>query len=91
MFGLIFAAQALGRVFVSPPEMPPERLKALREAFMATMEDKQFLADAKTTQIDIVPNPGEEVDGIDRTLFGDPEGRRRARNAGVRSELIQWW
>jgi tripartite-type tricarboxylate transporter receptor subunit TctC len=64
VFGLIFAAQALGRVFVSPPEMPPERLKALREAFMATMEDKQFLADAQAAQIDIVPNPGEEVTAL---------------------------
>ena len=45
--------------------MPPERLKALREAFMATMEDKQFLADAQAAQIDIVPlNPGEEVTAL---------------------------
>jgi hypothetical protein len=28
---------------------------------MATMADAQFLADAKQTQIDIVPNTGEEV------------------------------
>ena len=64
VFGLIFAAQALGRVFASPPEVPPERLKALRRAFMATMADQQFLADAKTTQIDIVPNTGEEVTAL---------------------------
>jgi tripartite-type tricarboxylate transporter receptor subunit TctC len=61
LFGLIFGAQSLGRIFVSPGDMPPERAKALRQAFMATMVDKQFLADAKTTQIDIVPNTGEEV------------------------------
>ena len=87
MFGLIFAAQALGRIFASPPEMPPERLKALRRAFMATMEDQQFLADAKTAQIDIVPNTGRGGRGADRALFRDPEGGRRAREAGVRSEL----
>jgi tripartite-type tricarboxylate transporter receptor subunit TctC len=61
LFGLIFAAQALGRIFASPPEMPPERTRALRRAFMATMADERFLADAKATQIDIVPNTGEEV------------------------------
>jgi tripartite-type tricarboxylate transporter receptor subunit TctC len=61
LFGLIFGAQSLGRVFVSPPDMPPERAQALRQAFMATMEDKQFLAEATTTQIDILPNTGEEV------------------------------
>lgn len=61
LFGLIFGAQALGRTYASPPAMPPERTKALRQAFTATMEDKQFLAEAKATQIDIVPNTGEEV------------------------------
>ena len=61
LFGLIFGAQSLGRIFGSPPEMPPERMQALRQAFMATMADQQFLAEAKTTQIDIVPNTGEEV------------------------------
>jgi hypothetical protein len=58
LFGLIFGAQSLGRIFDSPPEMPPERMQALRQAFMA---DQQFLAEANTTQIDIVPNTGEEV------------------------------
>jgi tripartite-type tricarboxylate transporter receptor subunit TctC len=61
LFALIFAAQALGRIYASPPDMPRERMEALRRAFMATMEDKQFLTEAKSTQIDIVPNTGEEV------------------------------
>ncbi len=61
LFGLIFGAQSLGRIYASPPEMPPVRAAALRRAFMATMEDAQFLAEAKTAQIDIVPNTGEEV------------------------------
>jgi len=41
--------------------MPPARASALRRAFMATMEDAQFLEEARTAQIDIVPNTGEEV------------------------------
>jgi tripartite-type tricarboxylate transporter receptor subunit TctC len=61
LFGLIFGAQALGRIYGSPPEMPPARASALRRAFMATMEDAQFLEEARTAQIDIVPNTGEEV------------------------------
>jgi tripartite-type tricarboxylate transporter receptor subunit TctC len=61
LYALIFAAQSLGRIYASPPEMPRERMNGLRRAFMATMEDNQFLAEAKATQIDIVPNTGEEV------------------------------
>ena len=46
VFGLIFGAQALGRVYVSPPGQPAARVKALRDALMATMKDEKFLADA---------------------------------------------
>jgi tripartite-type tricarboxylate transporter receptor subunit TctC len=61
LFGLIFGAQALGRIYGSPPGLPPQRMNALRRAFTATMNDPQFLAEAKTAQVDIVPNTGEEV------------------------------
>ena len=61
LFGLIFGAQSLGRIYAAPPEMPAERMKALRRAFAAAMDDAQLLAEAKAAQIDIVPNSGEEV------------------------------
>ena len=61
LFGLIFGAQALGRIYASPPDMPAARASTLRRAFMATMQDAQFLEEARTAQIDIVPNSGEEV------------------------------
>ena len=61
LFGLIFGAQALGRIYGSPPGTPAQRINALRRAFMDTMNDPQFLAEAKTAQVDIVPNTGEEV------------------------------
>jgi tripartite-type tricarboxylate transporter receptor subunit TctC len=64
LFGLIFGVQSLGRIFASPPQMPADRMQVLRRAFMATMEDAQFLAEAKTAQIDIVPNTGEEVTAL---------------------------
>ena len=64
VFGLIFAVQVLGRPFMSPPGQPPERVRALRNAFAATMKDKDFLAEAAKTQIDISPNTGEEVEAL---------------------------
>lgn len=62
LFNLIFGVQALGRAYVLPPDVPKARVEALRKAFMATMEDPAFLADAKKTKIDIQPAPGEVVD-----------------------------
>ena len=57
----IFGAQALGRVYVSPPGQPLARTEALREALMATMKDEKFLADAAKAQIDVEPMSGEQV------------------------------
>ena len=61
VFDLIFGAQAIGRVYASPPGQPPARTKALRDAMMATMKDEKFLADAARAKIDIDPMTGEEV------------------------------
>jgi tripartite-type tricarboxylate transporter receptor subunit TctC len=61
VFGLIFGAQALGRVYVSPQGQPAARTKALRDALAATMKDPKFLADAAKSKIDIDPMSGEEV------------------------------
>jgi tripartite-type tricarboxylate transporter receptor subunit TctC len=64
VFGLIFGAQALGRVYVSPSGQPAARTKALRQAFVATLKDEKFLADATKSQIDIEPMTGEEVEAM---------------------------
>lgn len=61
LLGLLFGVQTLGRVYASPPDVPAERIAALRKAFMATMKDKDFLADAEKTGIDIIPMDGEVV------------------------------
>ncbi len=61
LFGVIFGSQVLGRAYVLPPRVPADRVAALRKAFMDTMKDKQFLADAEKAGIDISAMPGEEV------------------------------
>jgi len=61
VFNLVFGVQALGRFYFSPPGQPAARTKALRDALMATMKDKDFLADAVKTKINIDPMTGEEV------------------------------
>jgi tripartite-type tricarboxylate transporter receptor subunit TctC len=41
------------RPFIAPPEMPGDRLKALQSAFKATLEDPEFLAEAKKGEVEI--------------------------------------
>lgn len=56
-----FGQLLLSRPYAVPPGVPDDRLKALREAFMATMKDAEFLAEAKKAGLDIDPVPPEEI------------------------------
>lgn len=64
VFGLVFARNVMGRPFVAPPNVPPERIEALRKAFMATMKDKDLLAEAEKTALEVNPVPGDEIQKI---------------------------
>lgn len=61
LFGLLFGVQTLGRIYATPPDVPADRVAALRKAFDETMKDKEFLADAEKTGIDIIPMDGATV------------------------------
>jgi len=61
LFGILFGVQALGRTYSTPPDVPAERIEVLRAAFMKTMADPEFLADAQKTGIDIMPMDGASV------------------------------
>ena len=71
-FRLLALARAPGKVFIAPPELPPARLAALRDAFVATMRDEAFLADvAKTTQ-PIDPRTWQDAEQIIRETIETP-------------------
>jgi tripartite-type tricarboxylate transporter receptor subunit TctC len=61
---VIFARQALGRPFLGPPGVPQDRAAALQKAFMDTMKDKAFLAEADKAQLEITPLSGAAVQKI---------------------------
>jgi tripartite-type tricarboxylate transporter receptor subunit TctC len=64
ILGLVFARQALGRPYLAPPGVPADRVAALRKAFMDTMKDKEFLAEAEKAKLEIGPISGEAVQKI---------------------------
>ena len=47
--------------FVAPPDVPPDRAKALQTAFMAMCKDEAFLDDAKRLGLDISPIDGAAI------------------------------
>jgi tripartite-type tricarboxylate transporter receptor subunit TctC len=48
----------LARPYTTPPGIPQDRLELLQKAFMATMKDPEFLAEAKKSKLDIDPLDG---------------------------------
>ncbi len=62
----------LTRIYALPPGTPPERVKMLRTAFMKTMRDPDFLADAKKTRLNIDPSDGAEVQKVVDSLDALP-------------------
>ena len=69
----ILAREILGRPFLAPPNIPAERVKALREAFNQTLQDKEFLLDAERRQAEISLVTGEEVDDVLRKAATAPK------------------
>ena len=61
---LVFARQALGRPYLAPPGVPADRVEALRKAFMDTMNDPEFKAEADKAQLEITPVAGDKVQQI---------------------------
>jgi tripartite-type tricarboxylate transporter receptor subunit TctC len=59
----------LARPFVLPPGTPKERVQTLRKAFMDTLKDPEFLAEAKKSNLDINPLPGDEIARTVESLF----------------------
>jgi tripartite-type tricarboxylate transporter receptor subunit TctC len=54
----------MGRPFVTPPEVPKERVAMLRKAFMDTMADKEFLAEAEKAKFEVTPVSGEKIENL---------------------------
>lgn len=61
---LYFKQQVLGRPVAGPPGIPPARLAALRQAFLTTMKDKDFLAEANRVGLDIDPATADDVETL---------------------------
>ncbi len=87
---LIYARQEFGRPFVAPPNVPADRVAALRAAFMATMADPDFVADAKKQDLEIAPIGGERIGELIANIYNAPaDVVRRAKEASERADKLE--
>ena len=78
------ARQEIARPFFTPPGAPAGRIAALREAFMKTMADPAFLAEAEKGGLEINAFTGERVEALVRDIYKIPRdiAKKAAELAG---------
>jgi tripartite-type tricarboxylate transporter receptor subunit TctC len=62
----------MARPFTAPPNVPKDRVAALRQAFDETIKDPAFLADAQKQQLDITPYGGAQIDALLTDMYATP-------------------
>jgi len=72
LLNLVETLAELGRLTAGPPGIPPARLRALREAFDAALEDPGLRANAERLSIPITHGSGEEVEEKVQTVLDQP-------------------
>jgi hypothetical protein len=61
---LYLTQKQVARPIIAPPGVPAARLAVLRTAFAALARDREFLADAERSGLEVDPIPGEAVDAV---------------------------
>ena len=70
---LVVSGTRLGRPLATTPQVPADRLKALRAAFDATMKDPEFIQQAQLINIDVDPVAGETIQSVVAHVLSTPQ------------------
>src|SRR5262245_52230403 len=69
---LVFARQVMAWPYLAPPGVPADRVGALRKAFMDTLRDKDFIAEAEKSKLEITPVGGEDIQTLVKDIYETP-------------------
>jgi tripartite-type tricarboxylate transporter receptor subunit TctC len=73
MLRFLFSSTEFGRPYVAPPEVPAERVAALRKAFADTLKDPALIEEAKKMSVDMTYRPAEELEKLVAALYATPK------------------
>ena len=68
----LLAGIGVARPILAPPDMAPGRAAMLQSAFMATMKDPDFLADAKRQKLAVDPRDGAYLAALITRIYATP-------------------
>lgn len=69
----ILTTTILQRPYIAPPGIPQDRAQALRDAFWATMEDPEFLAEMAQLSLTVDPMSGEQMQEVVENAYDLPD------------------
>jgi tripartite-type tricarboxylate transporter receptor subunit TctC len=69
---VLLPSNIFGRPWLTPPGVPAERVRILREAWNRTVKDPEFLAEAKKRRWPVEPVLGEELDSLAKEVMTQP-------------------
>jgi tripartite-type tricarboxylate transporter receptor subunit TctC len=69
---VVLSAGSFGRPIVTPPGVPADRLKILRDAFEKSVNDPGLLADAKKRRLEIDPTTWPELEALAKDVIDAP-------------------
>jgi tripartite-type tricarboxylate transporter receptor subunit TctC len=72
LFEFMFLPLQTGRPFAAPPEVPADRLEALRKAFVDAASDPEFKAELTKQNATVELVDGKQAEGIVKTLYATP-------------------
>ena len=85
---LFFARVDMGRPFVLPPDVPADRVAAMRTAFQVMLKDPAFLEEADKLRLRVVADLRRADDRTARRRLQDPARDRAAHHQGARARRV---
>jgi tripartite-type tricarboxylate transporter receptor subunit TctC len=81
----VFSSTEFGRPYVLPPEVPKDRVEAMRRAMAETVQDPDLVAEATRIRLDMSFRPPADLERLIAKLYGTPPdvveaARRRIPN-----------
>jgi tripartite-type tricarboxylate transporter receptor subunit TctC len=64
LLGLFSSPSTIGRSVMAPPDLPAERVRALRQAFAAEIRDPALLDDVKKLKLELDPLDGDALQAV---------------------------
>ena len=70
---LFLAQKSAARPVVAPPDIPADRMAAIRTAFEKMIADPEFLKDAAAQKLELDPTPASEIEKVIKLFATTPE------------------